>query len=159
LFHCVTQKNTRLVGLSVALLLTAAIAYAKSSDNAAEAAQQQIKAIEGSEKKEIAREPVDKANDALKRAANARASQDERHAALLEALALEWAGTGSELLRSAELENKAAELEKQARETEAKAVRAVAIIEEAVARKGRAKLELEQQGSKASGPAPKEQKK
>jgi hypothetical protein len=108
------------------------------------------------EHQKLAAEPIRQAKSALKRGADARAAGDERHAVLLDELALEWAGTARDLVRTAELEKKSAELEKRASDVKAKGVRAVAIIEEAVARKGRAQDQLDDQP--APPPAPAEKK-
>jgi len=144
----VTSKSTRFPALAVGLFLTAAVGYAASGSSANTEAKQALAAID-TDLKSLVSEPVGKAETALKRAADARAAGDEKHALLLDDLALELAGTAADLIRSAELEKKASTEEQAASETEANAVRAVAIIEEAVARKGRAQDQLDQQ--KAAG--------
>lgn len=137
-------------------LFSTAIAYAATSD----AGEQAKRAIDGivadAAQKKLTAEPVAQAREALKRAADARKTGDANHAKLLDELALEWAQTAGDLVHAAKLERESADLEKKTSEAEAKAVRALAIIEEAVARRGRVQHELEQQtaGSDAA-PAPK----
>lgn len=121
--------------------------------NAADEAKRAIDIVEASaEGKQLAAEPLKHARDALQRSADARASGDKQHAQLLDELALEWAQSAGDLTRAAALEQKSAELEAKAVELDAKAVRALAIIEEALARRGRAELELKEQES-ATKPA------
>lgn len=132
--------------LGFALLLSTAFAYAAANHASSQQARKQLAALEESaEHRRLAAEPIARAEDALKRAEDARAAGDAGHAALLNELGLEWANTARDVVRSAELEAKAAAVEKQARDVETKAVRALAIVEEAVARKGRAQDELKQQ--------------
>lgn len=127
---------------------------AAAGGNVAEQAKRAIDLVEASaEGKKLAAEPLKSAKGALERAADARATGDKQHAKLLDALALEWAESASDLTRSATLEQKSAELEAKAAELDAKAVRALAIIEEAVARRGRAELELNEQETAAQAPA------
>jgi hypothetical protein len=103
----------------------------------------------------VAHEPIEKARHALRRAADARASGDHLHGAELEALAREWAETGRDLVRAAAAEKKLAATQRELLETETRLIRARALLEESVARQGRAKqkhdqLEAERAG-KASG--------
>ena len=92
----------------------------------------------------LAKEPLDKAAHALRRAAEARAAGDHVHGAELEALAREWAETGGDLVRAARAEQKLSETQKKLSDTEARLIRARALIEETVARRGRAKARLEE---------------
>ncbi len=92
----------------------------------------------------LAREPLAKAKSALERAADARAAGDHVHGARLEALAREWAETGTDLVRAAAVENELADVQKQLTDTETRLVRARALIEETVARRARAKHELDE---------------
>jgi len=92
----------------------------------------------------LAREPVERARHALGRADDARAAGDRAHAAMLEALGREWAETGADLVRAAEAERKLAEMQLKTADLEAKAVRARALVEQTVARRGRAQEKLEQ---------------
>ena len=86
----------------------------------------------------VASESIEKANDALRRAAQLRASGDQIRAALLEETALEWA-TASELLdRTARSEKQLSELQTRTTELETKVFRAQALVEQTVARRARA---------------------
>lgn len=98
----------------------------------------------------LAKEPLDKAAHALRRAEDARAAGDQLHGAELEALAREWAETATDLVRAASVEDKLAAVQKELTATETRLLRARALIEETVARRGRAKEKLEQleQGKK-----------
>jgi hypothetical protein len=109
----------------------------------------------------VAREPIAKAQKALDRGADARKAGDTAHAAQLDALALEWAETGVDMARTAELENRASLIEKETAELEARAKRALSLIEQTVARRGRAREQLRELGvdperTPESAPAPAE---
>jgi len=153
LFHDVRTKTKHAFALLTALSLPAAWAMASASGNVAEQAKRAIDLVEASaEGKKLAAEPLKSAKSALERAADARATGDKQHAKLLDELALEWAEGAGDLTRSAALEQKAAELEAKSAELDAKAIRALAIIEEAVARRGRAELELNEQETAVPAP-------
>lgn len=111
----------------------------------------------------FAKEPIDKAAHALRRAEDARAAGDHEHGAELEALAREWAETGGDLVRAAAVEQKLAKIQKEHSETETKLVRARALLEETVARRGRAKTRLDaleaERGTPKPAPAPDPEKK
>lgn len=154
LFHEVRTKIKHALALSAALSLPAAWAIAAVSGNVAEQAKRAIAQVEANAAdKKLAAEPLKNAKSALQRAADARATGDKQHAQLLEGLALEWAEAAGDLTRTAALEQKAADVEAKAAELDAKSVRALAIIEEALARRGRAELELSQQEAAAKQPA------
>ena len=92
----------------------------------------------------LAREPLVRARHGLSRAADARAAGDRAHAAMLEALGREWAETGRDLVRAAEAEKKLSEIQIKTADLETKALRARALVEQTVARRGRAEEKLEQ---------------
>ncbi|MEB2312140.1 MAG: hypothetical protein OZ921_18360 [Sorangiineae bacterium] len=100
----------------------------------------------------LAAEPLGKARHALDRARSARAAGDRLHGGQLEALALEWAGTASDLARAAAAEKQADEVERRAAEAERRATRARTLLEEALARRGRAEVRL--RALEADGGAP-----
>lgn len=91
----------------------------------------------------LVKEPVEKAKKALERAHGARAAGDPGHAAVLDALALEWTETARDLDRAAASEEVAAASAAKARETAAKVERARTLLEETQARRARAAAELE----------------
>jgi hypothetical protein len=106
------------------------------------AVTEQILASVGSNRAD-ARGPVDEAKKALERAAGARRSGDVRHAELLEGLALEWAETARDVIRASAVEADAGALGAAAADAGLKAERARALLEESIARRGRAEAELE----------------
>jgi hypothetical protein len=136
-------------GTAQALAIAAVLVLASSLVHAdTVAAGQQAKALLDSlekapETKRIARDPLNQARGALERAQSARQSRDEAHAALLDSLALEWAQTARDLASAADLEKRASEVQEQAAKAEAQSVRAQAIVEAAVARRGRARERIE----------------
>lgn len=99
---------------------------------------------------ELARDPIQRAEHALRRARDARAAGSHEHAAALESLADEWANTGRDLVRASEVERTASRAETEASELETRLIRARALIEETVARRGRAAELLEQLESNAA---------
>ncbi|MEO7038162.1 MAG: hypothetical protein ABI548_29610 [Polyangiaceae bacterium] len=90
----------------------------------------------------VVQEPVAKAKAAQQRAQNARGSGDLQHATELDALALTWAQVADDLVRTADAEKKLSDLQKAVLELEQKAVRTQALIEQTIARKGRAEQNL-----------------
>jgi hypothetical protein len=90
----------------------------------------------------IARSPLEEARRALDRAAGARRSGDIRHAELLEGLAREYAETARDVVRAALLEADAGALEMAAADAGLRAERARALLEESIARRGRAEADL-----------------
>ena len=160
MFHDVRTKTKHALALLAAVSLPAALTMAAASGNVGEQAKRAIDLVEASvEGKQLAAEPLKNAKGALTRAADARATGDKQHAQLLDGLALEWAQSAGDLTRTAALEQKAADVEAKAAELDAKSVRALAIIEEALARRGRAELELSEQEASTKAPAPEAQEK
>ncbi len=102
---------------------------------------------------ELVRVPVEEARRALERAAGARNARDIHHAELLEGLAREWAETARDVLRAAAVEADAGALELAAADAGVRAERARALLEESIARRGRAEAELEKLTADA-GPLP-----
>ncbi len=101
----------------------------------------------------LAHAPLEESKHALERAAGARRSGDIRHAEQLEGLSREWAETARDLVRAAAAEADAAALELAAADAGVQAERARALLEEAIARRGRAEAELAKLATDA-GPFP-----
>jgi colicin import membrane protein len=119
----------------------------------AEALLVQLEAIP--EDRALAKDLIARSRRALERSRKARAASDHRHGAELEALALELAETGRDLVRAAKAERALSEIEGKTRELEARAVRARALVEQTVARRGRASEQLQRvQAERAASPAP-----
>jgi hypothetical protein len=124
------------------LSLSCSLAYA-DAEQPGKGAKQLIESVESvAAHRQLASEPLGKAKNALERSENARRSQDAAHADMLDALALEWAETARDLTRAAELEKKVSDVQQKGADVEAKTVRAMAIVEAAVARRGRAEEKL-----------------
>ena len=148
---------TRAAGLfllcTAALLLGAVPARAESRAQSRAAAVAALKAIDAvPAHKLLAKDAVDRARSALERARGARGSGDPYHAELLEAAAREWAELGLDLVRAAGKEKDAESTERAAAELETKLVRARALLEETIARRGRAREKLEATGAPKSEP-------
>lgn len=101
----------------------------------------------------IAERPISAARDALRRAEDARAADDPEHSARLEALAREWAITGTDLAQAVAVEARADALEARAAELEGKIRRARALLEQTVARRGRAQSRLQELEAPPAGSA------
>jgi len=99
-------------------------------------------------------EPVLAAKRALERADSARMAKDIRQAELLEGLAREWAETARDLVYAAKAEAEANQIETRAAQVGVQAERQRALLEEAIARRGRAEAELTRLGPDAGVPAP-----
>jgi hypothetical protein len=119
-----------------------AVAGTQSQRLATERTMQVVSAVPANA--ELAAEPLQNAVALLNRADDARAAGDHQHAALLEAVALEWAESGRDLVRAARAEADADELAKQAADVEERLVRARVLLEQTVARRGRAKARLDE---------------
>jgi hypothetical protein len=102
-------------------------------------------------------EPLKKAKQALDRAQSLDQVGDARRAALLRATAREWLDLARSLLRTMSSEDKAQQAEKALDALETRTVRGRALLEETVARLGRAREALEQlahaPGAAPAGPA------
>jgi hypothetical protein len=92
----------------------------------------------------IVAEALARAREALERATRLHAVRDESHATEADALALEWAAVGRDLVRAADAEASAAETRRQATDAQAQLERSKALVEEAIARVGRLETEIAQ---------------
>lgn len=124
-----------LVGVSSQLAASAPDARGRAAAVLAELAQ-------SPDAKRVAAEALEKAEAALKRADQMRASGDQKHGAMLEATALEWAGAAQLLDKTARTERQLAVLQTRATELETKVFRAQALVEQSVARRARAEEAL-----------------
>jgi len=128
--------------LGAALLLAApARALAAGPDPAADA-QRLIAKLDVPATQKLAADPLVKAKAAQKRAQSARGAGDLTHAAELDTLALLWAQVADDLVRASESEKQLADVQKKALEMEQKALRTQALIEQTIARRGRAEQNL-----------------
>jgi hypothetical protein len=125
----------------LALFGLAKAARAAGPDPAAET-QRLLTQLDAPETRSIVADPVAKAKAAEQRAQNARGAGDLQHATELDALALTWAQVADDLVRTAAAEKKLADLQKAVSDLEQKAVRTQALIEQTIARRGRAEQNL-----------------
>jgi chromosome segregation ATPase len=133
------QAALALATLSV--LASGTLAQAAGPDPAAEA-QRLVTLLDVPATRALVADPLAKAKAAQQRAQSARGSGDLHHATELDALALTWAQVADDLVRTAAAEKKLAELQKQVTDLEQKAVRTQALIEQTIARRGRAEQNL-----------------
>lgn len=98
--------------------------------------------VKGTERASIVQEAVGKARRALERAHGARTSGDEPHAAMLSALALDWARVASTLLTASNAERSAESAAKESQEVGTKVERARALLAESQAQRGVVAAEL-----------------
>lgn len=103
----------------------------------------------------VASESLGKGQDALRRAAQMRASGDQTHGAMLEDTALEWATAAQLLAKTAAREKQLADLQTKTTELEDKVFRAQALVEQSVARRARAEEALRNLDEKAKPSQPK----
>ncbi len=136
----------RVASLALAAsLLTGGLAFATRAGDDRAQAQATIAELEKSPAEaRLAHEAITETKRALGRADDARAANDEKHAPELDALAREWAETGRDLVRAAEAEKRLTDLQRELSDVETKASRARALLEETVARRGRAQAKLEE---------------
>jgi hypothetical protein len=99
---------------------------------------------------------IDKARRALTRAHAMDQAGDARHAAALRAVAREWVGCGNALVRTSDAEARADKAEKTGEDLETKRARGRALLEETIARRGRAQALLDQLDRETQAPPPAE---
>ncbi len=116
-------------------------ARAAGPDPAAET-ERLLRLVAAPETRGVVQDPVIKSKAALQRAQNARGAGDLQHATELDALALTWAQVAEDLVRAAAAEKRLADLQQSVTDLEQKAVRTQALIEQTIARKGRAEQNL-----------------
>jgi hypothetical protein len=151
----VWTKAVGLLCLAGVLGVLARTAGAGDGDRArAEVLMSAVKATPSADR--LVGEPIARAESALRRADNARRTGDASHAALLDALGRDWAETAQTLVAAQEKERKASELETRTRELEGQTTRERALLEETVARRGRARASLDalEASADAGAPAP-----
>jgi hypothetical protein len=127
--------------------------HAAGPDPAAEA-QSLLAKLDAPETRSLVQAPVERAKAAQKRAQSARDAGDLQHATELDALALTWARVADDLVRTADSEKKLADVQKAVADLEQKAVRTQALIEQTIARRGRAEQNLKN-AAPTSSPASK----
>lgn len=125
----------------VASLTLAGVAVAGPDDRAS--TETALKEIEASPRKEIAQELTTRARTALERAQKLRASGDEPHARLADAVARSWAEAARDVIRAAEVEERASTTQKAATDAGKVADRERALLEEGIAQSGRLRAQLE----------------
>jgi hypothetical protein len=108
----------------------------------------------------IVKDAAARARDALDRSRQMERAGDTRHAALLRETAAEWVALATDLVRTAAAERDAQAAEKALVEAETKTVRARALLEETISRKGRAEAQWAEltrnaAAAKAAPPPPK----
>jgi hypothetical protein len=127
-----------------AALLAGPPANAQGSDDHA-TAEALIKQLDGdAAHRAVAAEAIERARAALEQARRLRSAGDETHAKAADGLAREWAEDGRDVARAADAEAAAGEVRRKAVDAQAQLERTRALVEEAIARVGRLKAELEQ---------------
>ena len=129
------------LSVSLSSLTFGGLAHAAGPDPAA-AAQRLLTLLDAPATRILVADPLAKAKAAQQRAQNARGSGDLRHSTELDQLALTWAQVAEDLVRTAAAEKQLSEVQKQVSELEQKAVRTQALIEQTIARRGRAEQNL-----------------
>jgi hypothetical protein len=146
------------LGVVVAVATTGALASLSAGDDraAAETAIKNLTAVPAHAK--VAAEPLQRAQNALRRASDARVAGDHGHGSRLEGVGREWAETGRDLVRAADAERQALDLYSKATALETKVVRGRALLEETMARRERAREKLQQLETKPPETKPPETK-
>ena len=98
--------------------------------------------------------PIDKAKQALARARAMDQAGDVRHGAALRAVAREWVDCARDVVRTSQTEARAEKAEKTLDDLETKRARGRALLEETIARRGRAQALLDQLERESRLPAP-----
>jgi hypothetical protein len=137
------QKRFR-QGATLAMLLALAsgVAAAAGPDDRA-TAETVLKEVEASPRKALVSEMLLRAHAAEDRAAKLRTAGDEAHARLADGLARSWAETARDVLRAADVEDKARVARLAATDAGVSAERERALLEEGIAQSGRLRAQLE----------------
>ena len=139
---------------TLAVLASERAAHAAGPDPAAETTRL-LAALDKPETRTVVQDPVAKAKAAQQRAQSARGAGDLKHATELDTLALTWAQVADDLVRTAASEKKLDDLQKAVTDLEQKAVRTQALIEQTIARRGRAEQNLKSLPASAAAKAAK----
>jgi hypothetical protein len=137
---------------NLAALGVASPVRAAGPDSASEA-QRLLASLDTPEARAVVQGPVAKAKAAQQRAQSARGAGDLQHGTELDALALTWAQVADDLRKAAAAEKQLADVQKAVVDLEQKAVRTQALIEQTIARRGRAEQNLKSLGA-APAPSP-----
>jgi hypothetical protein len=135
-----TRRGAVVAAVALALVVGGAAASGPDDRSTAETI---LKDVAASSKKDIAQEMAARARAALERGAKLRAAGDEPHARLADAAARSWAEAARDVLRAAEVEEKAAAARRAATDAGAVADRERALLEEGIAQTGRLRAQLE----------------
>ena len=137
--------------LSTVVAASLSIAVAARARAAPEEAEPILATVEG---KPAALEAVKRARQAVARALAMSRAGDAQHSALLRRVALEWALVARDVVRAAAVEAQATQTERTFDELETKALRTRALLEETIARRGRASEALRQAEAAAAAAPP-----
>ena len=135
-------------GLAAAAVLFSVGALATRTGGDRAAAERLLQTVGSAE---VAKEPAAKAKEALKRSDDARGAGDTKHGDMLDAVGHQWAEVAADVQRAVAIETELAQVNQAVTEAETKVVRGRVLLEETVARKGRAKSQLDKLDAK-SGP-------
>jgi hypothetical protein len=154
--------HSRRLAVAIAVLAAASLAPADTlaqGNDDHEVAEAITNQLEREGHANVAREAFANARAALERATRLRSAGDEAHAKAADGLAREWAEDARDAARAADAEAAAAQVRRKAVDAQAQLERTRALVEEAIARVGRLKAELdniERSGATAAaGPASK----
>jgi hypothetical protein len=157
LVHSVKWHSTSIAGLALLAVIAlgiVAVGNASADQPEGRAGVERILAEidrdSGVDAASLTKRPAEEAKKALDRASGARSAGDVRHAEQLEALARQWALLARDLRRTALAEADAGALDQALGDAAVQAERARALLEEAIARRGRALAELEKLDGGAS---------
>jgi hypothetical protein len=120
-----------------------AVAIASAAGDERAVAEAALRDVAASPHHDAAKEPAERAKAALDRGSHLRAAGDEAHAKLADRLARTWAETALDVTRAAAVEASAAKARIDALDAGAITERERALLEEAIARGGRLRAQLE----------------
>jgi hypothetical protein len=138
-----TYRLSATVVVAACALAAAASAIAQGTDDHTTASALVLSLERDASRAPVLGAALGHAKDALERAGRLRSAGDEAHAKAADGLAREWAETARDLARAADAERQAAEIRRKAVDAQAQLERSRALVEEAIARAGRLRSELE----------------
>ncbi|RYE92373.1 MAG: hypothetical protein EOO75_06865 [Myxococcales bacterium] len=140
--------------LSLAALLLASSPSRAQTPSDADRAQATVTELTASPRAAVIARELDRARDALQRARGARGAGDALHGAQLEALARAWSDAARDVLAAATAEEQAHKAQTQLADARAQIDKERALIEETIARQGRARVELQRAEAEAAARPP-----
>lgn len=136
------RARTRQAAASTLISLSLVAGWSRSAPAEADL-KRDLERLETQEtSRALVKDPVSRARRALERAHRMDLARDARHTTSMRQVAAEWLALAADLVRVARAEAEASRLEKALTDVETRIVRGRTLLEETIARRGRAEAQL-----------------